>query len=159
MVLVTGEDETGRQELARQAGCFARATESKVEVPLCCPASLEAPAAARTGGGKSCEQARQEYVAAFDPKAVKDAPAPEVTAGMHGMILNLGQYLVVCSVADTSGVTICAAVQHGRVQGVTVRTMPASIEMADCVARTVRGMSFPAHPRMDVTRTTFAPSE
>ena len=94
----------------------------------------------------------------YDPAAGKDAPA-DVSAGAYGAILNRGQYLSACSVGSTSGVSICAAVQHGRVQGVTVRTTPASIETADCVATAVRGMSFPSHPRMDITRTTFAASE
>ena len=54
------------------------------------------------------------------------------------------------------GVNICAAVQNGRAVGVTVTTTPSNPGIASCVAAQVRGLGFPAHPRMDVARTTFA---
>lgn len=53
-------------------------------------------------------------------------------------------------------VEICVAVRQGRVLGVTVGTDPGSSSIQSCVARAVRGLSFPSHPRMDVTRTRFA---
>jgi hypothetical protein len=52
-------------------------------------------------------------------------------------------------------VSICAAVQSGRVVGVTVSTSPGSERVRACVARAVRGLTFPSSPRLDVARTRF----
>jgi hypothetical protein len=52
-------------------------------------------------------------------------------------------------------IQICAAVQNGVAIGVTVTTTPGNASVASCVATAVRGLSFPSHPRMDVTHTTF----
>jgi hypothetical protein len=49
----------------------------------------------------------------------------------------------------------CAGVQNGRATGVTVRTDPPAPALADCVANAVRTLTFPAHPGLDITRTTF----
>jgi eukaryotic-like serine/threonine-protein kinase len=53
------------------------------------------------------------------------------------------------------GLNICAAVQNGRAVGVTVVARPRSRGVESCVASAVRGLSFPSHPKLDVTRTTF----
>jgi hypothetical protein len=47
-------------------------------------------------------------------------------------------------------------VQNGRAVGVTVTTDPADRSVAACVAGGVRKLAFPSHPRLDVTRVTFA---
>ena len=44
---------------------------------------------------------------------------------------------------------------NGRAVGVTVRTKPNNAGIASCVSGQIRGMSFPAHPRLDVTSTVF----
>jgi hypothetical protein len=54
------------------------------------------------------------------------------------------------------GVNICAAVQNGRAVGVTVRTSPPSAGIAGCIAGQIRGMAFPAHPRLDIAYTNFS---
>jgi hypothetical protein len=53
------------------------------------------------------------------------------------------------------GINICAAVQNGRAVGVTVTTRPPDRRVQSCIAAGVRGLSFPAHPKLDVTRTSF----
>ena len=58
---------------------------------------------------------------------------------------------------SSMGVDVCVAVQNGRAVGVTVRTSPHNGGVAGCIAGHVRGMSFPVHPKLDVTRTHFAP--
>ena len=58
-------------------------------------------------------------------------------------------------VPDTMKVDICAAVQRGRAVGVTVVTRPANGRVQSCVARAVRGLRFPSHPKLDVARTRF----
>jgi hypothetical protein len=53
------------------------------------------------------------------------------------------------------GITVCAAIQNGRAVGVTVSTRPSDPKVAGCIAGAIRGLSFPSHPRLDVTTTTF----
>jgi hypothetical protein len=102
------------------------------------------------GGGMSCEAARARYVEDYD----KSGP-PDLSAGAYGAVLNKGSYLNACNVPSSMGVTVCAAVQNGRAVGVTVTTQPPDPKIASCVAGAVRSLSFPSHPRLDVTTTTF----
>jgi hypothetical protein len=105
------------------------------------------------GGGMSCEQAQSRYVEEMSiggPKGQAD-----LTAGQYGAILNRGGYLNACGVPDSMAVNICAAVQNGRAVGVTVSTRPRSPQIQGCIAGAIRRISFPAHPKLDVTRTTF----
>jgi eukaryotic-like serine/threonine-protein kinase len=103
------------------------------------------------GGGMSCEGARSKYIEDYS----KDAP-PDLSAGSFGNVLNRGNYLNACSVPSSVSVSICAAIQNGRAVGVTVSTTPSNPGVNSCVAGQVRALSFPAHPRLDVTTTTFA---
>lgn len=105
------------------------------------------------GGGMSCEAARATYVEQMNvggPKGQAD-----ITAGQYGNVLNRGSYLSPCGVPDSMKVNICAAVQNGRAVGVTVVTTPRNGRIASCVAAGVRRLSFPSHPKLDVTRTVF----
>jgi hypothetical protein len=102
-------------------------------------------------GGMSCEGAQSKYIEDYS----KDAP-PDLTAGSYGAVLNRGTYLNACGVPPSTEVNICAAVQNGRAVGVTVTTRPTNAGINSCIAGAVRGLSFPAHPRLDVSRTTFA---
>ena len=101
-------------------------------------------------GGMSCEGARARYVEDFD----KAAP-PDLSANAFGSVLNKGTYLNSCGVPSSMSVTICAAVQNGRAVGVTVSTNPKDPKLSSCVAGQIRGLSFPSHPRLDVTTTSF----
>jgi len=101
--------------------------------------------------GLSCEGARAKYIEDYS----KDAP-PDLTAGAFGAVLNRGDYLNSCAVPPSMSVSICAAVQNGHAVGVTVSTSPPNGGIARCVSGQVRSLSFPAHPRLDVTNTTFA---
>jgi hypothetical protein len=100
--------------------------------------------------GMSCEGARSRYVEDYD----KSAP-PDLSANAYGNVLNNGKYLQGCAVPASMSLTICAAIQNGRAVGVTVTTNPKDGKVASCVAGAVRGLSFPAHPRLDVTTTSF----
>jgi len=103
-------------------------------------------------GGGSCESARAAYVEEY--KMNNDTP-PDLTAGSYGAVLNRGTYLNSCGVPPSMAVTICAAVQNGRAVGVTVRTRPVNGTVAGCVRGSIFGMSFPSHPRLDVSTTVF----
>ena len=100
--------------------------------------------------GTSCEGARARYVEDYD----KAAP-PDLSANAFGSVLNNGKYLNSCGVPSSMSVTICAAVQNGRAVGVTVSTNPKDGKFSSCIAGQVRALSFPSHPRLDVTTTSF----
>jgi hypothetical protein len=102
------------------------------------------------GGGMSCETARSRYIEDFD----KSSP-PDLSAGAYGAVLNKGTYLNACGVPESMKVSVCAAVQNGRAVGVTVSTQPRDAKISSCVSGAVRSLSFPSHPRLDVTTTTF----
>lgn len=105
-------------------------------------------------GGLSCEAAQDKYTTEYKMGGA-EGPA-DLTAGAYGAVLNSGGYLGACNVPSSMAVSICAAVQNGRAVGVTVTTTPSNPGISSCVARQVRGLSYPSHPRLDVTRTTFA---
>ena len=104
----------------------------------------------QVASGTSCEGARAKYVEDYD----KAAP-PDLSANAFGSVLNNGKYLIGCGVPASMSVTICAAVQNGHAVGVTVRTDPKDGKFSSCIANQIRGLSFPSHPRLDVTTTTF----
>ncbi|MBM4377209.1 MAG: hypothetical protein FJ095_19180 [Deltaproteobacteria bacterium] len=101
--------------------------------------------------GLSCEGARAKYIEDY----TKDVD-PDLTAGAYGAVLNRGEYLNACAVPPSMSVSICAAVQNGHAVGVTVSTNPVNGGIARCISGQVRSLSFPAHPRLDVTNTAFA---
>jgi hypothetical protein len=105
------------------------------------------------GGGMSCESAQAAYVEEMSvggPRGQAD-----ITGGQYGAILNRGSYFGHCGVSDSMGVNICAAVQNGKAVGVTVTTRPRDRRAESCIAASVRGLRFPSHPKLDVTRTQF----
>jgi len=120
------------------------------------PGAAPDPNATRpvVAGGGSCEAARAAYIE--DYTKLNDTP-PDLTAGSYGAVLNRGTYLNSCGVPPSMGVSICAAVQNGRAVGVTVRTDPRNPGISGCIRSAVFGMSFPAHPRLDITSTVFQP--
>jgi hypothetical protein len=103
-------------------------------------------------GGQSCEAALDAY---NEDKSMGDEGQADITAGQYGRVLNSGSYFSHCGVPFSMSVGICAAVQNGHAVGVTVTTQPNDPKKAACVASAVRGLSFPSHPKLDVTRTRF----
>lgn len=105
------------------------------------------------GGGMSCEAAQAAYV-----EEMKMGPTgqADLTAGQFQQVLGNGAYLNGCGVPDSMSVNICAAIQNGRAVGVSVRTSPSSPKHSGCIAGAVRRLSFPSHPKLDVTRTSFS---
>ncbi|HEX4337689.1 MAG TPA: hypothetical protein VH062_17365 [Polyangiaceae bacterium] len=105
-------------------------------------------------GGMSCEAAQAAYVEEMNVGGPK-GPA-DITASQYGSIMNGGGYLNGCGLSSSTAVDVCVAVQNGHAVGVSVRTRPHNGGAASCIASHVRGMSFPVHPKLDVTRTSFA---
>jgi hypothetical protein len=105
------------------------------------------------GAGMSCEAAQNAYVEEMSvggPRGQAD-----ITGNQYGSVLNRGTYFSHCGVSNSMGVNICAAVQNGRAVGVTVSTRPRDRRAESCIAASVRGLRFPSHPKLDVTRTQF----
>jgi eukaryotic-like serine/threonine-protein kinase len=107
-------------------------------------------------GGMSCEAAQNAYV---EEMKIGQRGQADITAGQYGAILNSGQYMGGCGVPDSMAVNICAAIQNGHAVGVSVTTSPPNGRVGGCIAAAVRRINFPAHPKLDVTRTSFAPAK
>jgi hypothetical protein len=102
--------------------------------------------------GMTCEQAQAEYVEEIGME--RRGPA-DLTAADLGAVLNAGTYLDPCDVAPATQVQICVAVRNGGAIGVTVTLDPPDAALEVCVARQVRELSFPVHPKMDIARVRF----
>jgi hypothetical protein len=107
--------------------------------------------------GMSCEAAQAKYVEQINVGGPK-GPA-DITRAQYASILNRGSYLTGCPVPQSMGVSICIAVQNGAAVGVTVTTRPRNAAAERCVAAAVSRLKFPVNPKLDVTRTTFAPGK
>jgi hypothetical protein len=90
-----------------------------------------------------------------EEKSMGEQGQADLTQGQYGRVLNGGGYLSHCGVPHSMSVSICAAVQNGRAVGVTVSTQPSDSKKVACITSAVRGLSFPSHPKLDVTRTRF----
>lgn len=60
-----------------------------------------------------------------------------------------------CGAPDNMKVTVRVAVKMGRAVGVSVYTNPPNPQVAGCVDRHVRGLGWPANPKMDSFTTTY----
>jgi hypothetical protein len=107
------------------------------------------------GDDASCRQARSAYVETWN--MVDGRIGADLTNGQFGMILSRDRYFRHCQVPKNYEVSICAAVQNGEVRGATVATRPRAPRLERCIDDGVRNLSFPAHSRMDVTKTVFRP--
>ncbi len=102
--------------------------------------------------GVTCEQAREQYVEEVD---LQGGGAADLRADDFGRVLNHGAYLEPCDVPQSSHLRICAAVREGAAVGVTVALEPPAPETEVCVAKQVRGLTFPSHPKMDFVTVRF----
>lgn len=119
------------------------------------PSAVEPPPSGPgSSDGTSCEAA---VASSSDSIEIgKDRGPADLRASDYARVLNGGGYLSPCGVPTRTSVDVCVAVQNGRALGVTVRTSPRSPNIERCVARGVRRLAFPRHPRFDVARTRFA---
>ena len=134
---------------ARKSGCNVLSA-TPVGTTVCCSASLPVAPNPNTGGGKSCEEALLDYEPSDEQEEMKSPSTAQFAA-----VLNRGAYFAHCRVPDSTKLDICAAIQHGKVVGVTIGTEPYDPMLADCVARGVRELNFPSQPKLDITRTRF----
>jgi hypothetical protein len=81
--------------------------------------------------------------------------APDLSRDAFASVLESGGYLARCAIPDRTALDICAAVQNGKVVGVSVTSTPRSATIDACVRHSVAGLRFPQSARLDVTRTHF----
>jgi eukaryotic-like serine/threonine-protein kinase len=105
-----------------------------------------------TSDGVTCEDARDRNVEEID---MQGGSSPDLSAGDLGSVLNNGAYMTPCDVPGTSRVQICVAVRAGQAVGVTVALAPSNPDVELCVAKQVRGLSFPPNPKMDIAVVRF----
>jgi hypothetical protein len=104
----------------------------------------------------SCESAAAAASETIDLSAARGAP--DLTRNAFAAVLENGAYLAHCAIPERAALEICAAVQGGRVVGVSVVTEPRNPAISACVRRAVAALHFPQSSRLDVTRTRFEPS-
>lgn len=101
----------------------------------------------------SCEAAAESAQETIDLRGSRGAP--DLTRGAFAAVLENGAYLARCSIPERTALDICAAVQDGKVVGVSVRAEPANAAISSCVRRAVAALRFPQSARLDITRTRF----
>lgn len=102
----------------------------------------------------SCESAAASANQSIDLRG-GGRRAPDLTRDAFASLLENGTYLAACSIPDRIALEICAAVQDGKVIGVSVTTEPRNATISACVRRAVAALRFPNSARVDVTRTRF----
>lgn len=139
------------------------APDRKVADPRPSPSEPEQPVVAHsprrddtpTASLPSCEAAAASASQSIDLRS-GERGAPDLTRDAFASVLENGTYLGACSIPDRTALEICAAVQDGKVVGVSVNTEPRNAEISACVRRAVARLRFPHSARLDVTRTRFA---
>ena len=91
-----------------------------------------------THGGPSYEEA---LAIPEDLTATKDAP--ELTDAQLSAPMASGEMISECGAAETMKVVVKVAVRDGHAMGVTVATSPESADVAVCVDKAVRAMTWP----------------
>lgn len=81
--------------------------------------------------------------------------APDLPREAFAAVLDRGGYLARCAIPARTALDICAAVQDGKVVGVSVSSRPHDAGVDACVRRAVATLRFPTSARLDVARTRF----
>jgi hypothetical protein len=66
-----------------------------------------------------------------------------------------GTFIDDCGAPESMSVTVKVAIRTGRAVGVSVYTNPPATSVAGCIDMHVRGLSWPANPKMDSFVTTY----
>ena len=80
---------------------------------------------------------------------------PDLTDGQLAAPMKNASFISGCGAPESMKVTVRVAVKNGRAAGVSVFTNPSNSGVAACVDRHVRGLSWPANPKMDSFTTTY----
>lgn len=86
---------------------------------------------------------------------IGQAAAPDLTdTQLNGPMRN-ASFLNSCGAPNSMKVTVRVAIKMGRAVGVSVYTNPPNAQIAACVDRAVRNLSWPANGKMDSFTTTY----
>jgi hypothetical protein len=80
---------------------------------------------------------------------------PDLTNAQLSAPLKNGTFLGSCGAPDSMKVTVKAAIKMGRAVGVSVYTTPPNPAVSSCIDRHVRGLGWPANPKMDFVTTQY----
>src|SRR5262249_34294949 len=80
---------------------------------------------------------------------------PDLTDGQLAGPLRNGSFIGGCGAPGTMKVPVRVAVKMGRAVGVSVYTDPPNGGVASCVDHAVRGLAWPANPKMDFVTTRY----
>jgi hypothetical protein len=147
-------------EVARAAPApteIARAAPPPPPEPAPSPAPKPAPAPiADARGLTSCEAARDRQQQEIDLSRPR-GPSRDGWQDRARELLADGSYFAHCGLSSKSALTLCTAVEQGKVIGVTVTTEPASRRVNACVRSAVAGLRFTASSEIEIFTTYFAP--
>jgi hypothetical protein len=80
---------------------------------------------------------------------------PDLTDAQLSAPMSDGTFVNDCGAPDSMSVTVRVAIRMGRAVGVSVDTNPPAADVAGCIDRHVRGLSWRANPKMDSFVTTY----
>jgi hypothetical protein len=83
------------------------------------------------------------------------AAAPDLSDAELSGPMRSGTFLDACGVPASTKVTVKVAIRHGHAVGVSAYPAPANREMAWCIERHVRALSWPSNAKMDSFVTTY----
>jgi hypothetical protein len=128
--------------------------------------SLKGGAAKKTGGGgKGGKGGADGFVGGMSYEAALNSNVQEINMGGKGgpdltdaqlsAPMKNAPFISGCGAPGDMKVTVKVAIKNGRAVGVSVYTNPSNSTVAACVDRHVRGLSWPANPKMDTMTTTY----
>lgn len=80
---------------------------------------------------------------------------PDLSDSQLSYPMREGTFLDTCGVPNSTKVTVKVAIRNGHAVGVSAYANPSNREMAWCVERQVRGLSWPSSAKMDSFITTY----
>jgi eukaryotic-like serine/threonine-protein kinase len=104
------------------------------------------------GGGQDYEAALNGNVQEVD---MNGGGGPDLTNAQLSAPMRNASFLGSCGAPNDMKVSVRVAVKMGRAVGVSVTTNPPDGAVASCIDRHVRGISWPAHPKMDSFTTNY----
>jgi len=128
----------------------------RADVPAPAPKQESTKEEARAFALPSCEAAAASANDTIDMQGARGAP--DLTRDAFAAVLENGSYLNRCEIPARTALDVCAAVQNGKVVGISVTSTPRSSHINACVRRAVVGLRFPSNARLDITRTRFEPA-
>jgi hypothetical protein len=80
---------------------------------------------------------------------------PDLSDAQLAAPMSDGRFVDDCGAPESMSVTVKVAIKMGHAVGVSVVTSPPAADVAGCIDRHVRGLSWPANPKTDSFVTTY----